>query len=76
MACPRCGRIPYQLSHNGSPRILEWVAITSLLQGTFPTQESNRGLLHCRRILYLLNYQGSLDVKSGLTGKDPDAEKD
>ena len=24
----------------------------SLLQGMFPTQESNRGLLHCRRILY------------------------
>ena len=23
-----------------------------LLQGTFPTQESNWGLLHCRRILY------------------------
>ena len=24
-----------------------------------PTQESNPGLLHCRRILYQLNYQGS-----------------
>ena len=32
-------------------RILEWVAI-SLLQGIFPTQESNLGLLHCRQILY------------------------
>ena len=31
----------------------------SLLQGIFPTQESNRGLLHCRCILYQLNYQGS-----------------
>ena len=30
-----------------------------LLQGIFPTQESNRGLLHCRRILYQLSYQGS-----------------
>ena len=30
----------------------------SLLQGFFPTQESNRGLLHCRRILYQLSYQG------------------
>ena len=28
-----------------------------LLQGTFPTQESNRGLLHCRQILYQLSYQ-------------------
>ena len=31
----------------------------SLLQWIFPTQELNRGLLHCRRILYQLNYQGS-----------------
>ena len=26
----------------------------SLLQGNLPTQESNRGLLHCRQILYQL----------------------
>ena len=31
----------------------------SLLQGIFPTQESSQGLLHCRRILYQLSYQGS-----------------
>ena len=31
----------------------------SLLQGIFPTQESNRGLLHCRQIHYQLSYQGS-----------------
>ena len=31
----------------------------SLLQGIFPTQESNRVLLHCRWILYQLSYQGS-----------------
>ena len=31
-----------------------------LLQGIFPTQESNPGLLHCRQILYQLSYQGSL----------------
>ena len=31
----------------------------SLLQQIFLTQEPNRGLLHCRRILYQLNYQGS-----------------
>ena len=30
-----------------------------LLQGIFPTQELNWGLLHCRRILYQLSYQGS-----------------
>ena len=30
----------------------------SLLQGIFPTQELDRGLLHCRRILYQLSCQG------------------
>ena len=27
-----------------------------LLQGIFPTQESNPGLLHCRKTLYRLSY--------------------
>ena len=31
----------------------------SLLQVIFPTQESNWGLLHCRRILYQLSYEGT-----------------
>ena len=35
------------------------VGSLSLLQGILPTQELNRGLLHCRRILYQLSYQGS-----------------
>ena len=35
------------------------VGSLSLLQGIFPTQESNQGFLHCRRILYQLSYQGS-----------------
>ena len=30
-----------------------------LLQGIFPTQGSNPGLLHCRQILYHLSYQES-----------------
>ena len=30
----------------------------SLLQGFFPTQGSNPGLLHCRKILYQLSHQG------------------
>ena len=55
---PNCWRILYQLSHQGSPRILEWVAY-SFSTGFFLTQESNWGLLHCRRILYQLSYQGS-----------------
>ena len=51
-----CRQIHYQLSHKGSPRILEWVSL-SLLQRIFPAQESNRGLLLCRQILYQLSYQ-------------------
>ena len=35
------------------------VGSLSLLQGIFPIQESNWGLLHCRQILYQLSYQGS-----------------
>ena len=31
----------------------------SLLQGIVPTQGSNPGLPHCRRILYQLSYKGS-----------------
>ena len=41
------------------------VGSLSLLQGIFPTQGSNPGLLHCRQILYQLSYQGSpLLIKS------------
>jgi len=35
----------------------------SFLQQNFSTQESNRGLLHCRWILYQLSYQGWSDNK-------------
>ena len=44
-------------------RTLEWVAFPfsrdPLLQGIFPTQGSNPGLPHCRRILYQLSHKGS-----------------
>ena len=35
------------------------VGCHALLQGIFPTQGSNPGLLHCRWILYYLSHQGS-----------------
>ena len=35
------------------------VGSLSLLQGIFPTQGLNPGLLHCRRILYQLSHKGS-----------------
>ena len=40
----------------------------SLLQGIFPTQESNQLSLHCRQILYQLSYQGSFP--DGSDGKE------
>ena len=39
-----------------------------LLQGNFPTQELNWGLLHCRWLLYQLSYQGS--PKPKIVGKN------
>ena len=36
------------------------VGSVSLLQGIFLTQESNVGLLHCKRIIYQLSYQGHI----------------
>ena len=40
------------------------VCSLSLLQGIFPTQESNWGLLPCRWILYQLRHQGSLILEN------------
>ena len=39
----------------------------SLLQGIFPTQGSNPGLLHCRWILYQLSHQGSPRILEWVT---------
>ena len=44
--------------HGVSPGKNTGVDCHTLLQGIFPTQESNPGLLHCRRILYHLSHQG------------------
>ena len=42
----------FQAKHTG-------VCCHFLLQGIFPTQGLNPGLLHCRQILYQLSYKGS-----------------
>ena len=42
------------------------VACQSLLQVIFLIQGSNMDLLHCRRILYCLSYQGSPEGKKVL----------
>ena len=41
----------------------------SLLQYIFLTQELNRGLLHCRQILYHLSYQGSPNIWASLVAQ-------
>ena len=56
-----CDPVDYTAHGILQVRILEWVAYP-LLQGIFPTQGSNPGLLHCRLILYQLSYQGSPEV--------------
>ena len=56
----------------------------SLLQETFPTQGSNPGLPHCRRILYQLGHEGSPSTRESwvkwllvrnLDSIDPDVSK-
>ena len=47
------------LLHFPSPGNNTGVHSHSLLQGIFPTQQLNTGLLHCRQILCCLSHQGS-----------------
>ena len=52
-------RPPGSSVHGDSPGKNTGVGCQALLQGIFPTQGSNPGLLHCRWILYHLSHQGS-----------------
>ena len=63
LGCVRFFATPWTVAHQAplslgilQARRLEWVAY-AFSRGMFPTQESNQGLLHCRRILYQLSYQ-------------------
>ena len=47
------------------------VGSLSLLQGIFPTRESNPGLPYCRWILYQLSHKGSEVAQSCPTPSDP-----
>ena len=57
-------RILYKLhkSHFWGIFMNTGVGSLSLLQGIFLTQESNWGILPCRKILYQLSYQGSPQI--------------
>ena len=63
-SCPTlCDLMDCSLSgssvHWDSPGKNTGVGCHALLQGIFPTQGSNQGVLHCRRILYHLSHQRS-----------------
>ena len=49
-------QVPLSLGFSGQET---GVGCHALLQGIFPTQGLNQGLLHCRQILYGLSYEGS-----------------
>ena len=51
--------LPDSSIHGNSPGKNTGVGCHALLQGIFPTQELNPGLLHYRWILYHLCHQGS-----------------
>ena len=62
--CPTpCNPMDYSLPDSSvrgdSPGKNTGVGSPALLQGIFPTQGLNPGLLHCRWILYHLSHQGS-----------------
>ena len=51
--------------HGDSPGKNTGVGCHAVLQGIFPTQGSNPGLLHCRWILFCLSHQGSPGILEG-----------
>ena len=51
---------PGSFVHGDSPGKNSGVGCHFLLQGIFPTQGSNPGLPHCKRLLYHLSHQGNL----------------
>ena len=57
--CESCSVVSNSVTPWNSPGQNAGVDSLSLIQQIFLTQESNRGLLHCRWILYQLSYQGS-----------------
>ena len=54
-----CRKILYCLSHQGSPRILEWVAYPFSRRSSRPRNHTRVTCIAGRQILYQLSYQGS-----------------
>ena len=57
---PYCRWVLYQLSHKGSPKILECV-VYPFPRGSSQPRNQTQGLLHCRQILYQLSYLGTFE---------------
>ena len=57
--CPSLWNPSGSSVHGNSAGKNTGVGCNSLLQGLFPIQGLNLGLLHCRQILYCLSHQGS-----------------
>ena len=55
-----CRQILYHVSHQGSPRILEWIAYP--FSGDLPEPGIKQGSPDCGWILYPLSYQGSPEI--------------
>ena len=53
---------PWTVAHQAPPGKSPGVGCHALLQEIFPTQGSNPGLPHCRRILYCLSHQGWFSI--------------
>ena len=61
---PHCRQILYQLSHQGSPGILEWVAFT-FLQGIFPGIKPSSPVLQASSLLIELSGKLGTQGKGG-----------
>ena len=64
--------LPDSSVHGDSPGKDTGVSCQTLLQGIFPTQGSNPGLPHCRRMLYHLSHQGSPRILKSVAIPSPE----
>ena len=53
-----------------------WSGQFSLLQGIFPSQGSNAGLPHCRRILYQLSHKGNPSSRQDIVKQEHQAHSE
>ena len=64
-SCPTLA-IPWIIQSIEFSRPEYWSEYHFLLEGIFPTQGSNPGLPHCRRILYQLRHQAKFNAETRL----------